>query len=158
MLKMTTKKNSPITSLKNINKLEKVFVDTNIILDWLGKREPFFDFAKMLFYKGEEKEIEILISTMSFISTEYILRKQLDKQRAKQALAAIRSFCSVCSSGGKEIDLALAADMKDFEDAFQYFSAINNAADVIITRNAKDFANAEIPVITAEEYIKMKNT
>lgn len=54
----------------------------------------------------------------------------------------------------KEIDLALAADMKDFEDAFQYFSAINNAADVIITRNAKDFANAEIPVITAEEVIQ----
>jgi predicted nucleic acid-binding protein len=136
--------------------LEKVFVDTNIILDWLGRREPFFDYAKLLFFKGEEKEIEILISTMSFTSMEYILRKQLDKQRAKQALAAIRSFCKVCTSGEKEIDLALASSMKDFEDAFQYFTAINNAAQVIITRNARDFENAEIPVMTAEEYVKMK--
>jgi len=74
-------------------------------LDWLGKREPFFKFASQLFYKGEKKEIEILISTMSFISIEYILRKQLDKQRAKQALAAIRTICKVYISGEKEIDL-----------------------------------------------------
>jgi predicted nucleic acid-binding protein len=136
--------------------LDKVFVDTNIVLDWLGKREPFFKFASQLFYKGEKKEIEILISAMSFISTEYILRKQLDKQRAKQALAAIRTICKVCISGEKEIDLAIMSPMKDFEDAFQYYTALNNSAHIIITRNAKDFANAVIPVMTAEEYIKIK--
>jgi predicted nucleic acid-binding protein len=134
--------------------LDKVFVDTNIILDWLAQRKPFFEFARELFRKGEEKEIIILISTMSFISTEYILRKQIGKQKAKQALAAIRTICKVCDSGEKEIDLSIVSSMKDFEDAFQYYTALNNLAKVIITRNPKDFTNSELPIMSAEEYLK----
>jgi predicted nucleic acid-binding protein len=134
--------------------LEKVFVDTNIILDWLSQREPFFIFAKQLFLKGEHKEVEILISTMSFISTEYILRKQIGKERAKQALAGIRTIAEVCTSGEKEIDLSLVSSFKDFEDAFQYYNALNNAANVIITRNPKDFKHSKIPVMSAEKYLK----
>jgi len=134
--------------------LEKVFVDTNIILDWLSQREPFFIYAKQLFLKGENNEIQILISTMSFISTEYILRKQIGKEKAKQALAGIRTISEVCTSGEKEIDLSLVSSFKDFEDAFQYYNALNNSAKVIITRNPKDFKNSKIPVMSAEEYLK----
>lgn len=134
--------------------MEKVFVDTNIILDWLGKREPFFKYAKELFLKGEKKEIEVLVSTISFINTQYILRKQIGKEKAKQTLAAMRTICTVCSSGEKEIDLALVSSFTDFEDAFQYYSALNNVAKVIITRNPKNFASSEIPIMSAEEYLK----
>ena len=135
-------------------KREKVFVDTNIILDWLGKREPYYESARELFLKSENKEIEILISTMSYISTEYILRKQIGKQNAKQALSGIRTITSVCTSGGKEIDLTLLSTIKDFEDAFQYYTALNNSAKVIITRNPKDFVNSVLPIMNAEEYLK----
>ncbi len=134
--------------------MDKVFVDTNIILDWLAKREPFFESAKSLFIKGENREVEIWISTMSFISTEYLMRKQIGKAEAKKALAAIRLFCNVCKSGSKEIDLALISSMSDFEDAFQYFNAVNNQCDVLITRNPKDFKGATIPVMSAEAYLK----
>lgn len=92
---------------------------------------------------------------MSYISTEYILRKQIGKEKAKRALAAIRTISRVCECGEREIDLALVSPIKDFEDAFQYFSALNNAAQVIITRNAKDFMGAVIPVMSAEEFVKM---
>jgi predicted nucleic acid-binding protein len=135
---------------------EKIFVDTNIILDWLGKREPFFESAKELFSKAENSEIEILISTMSYISTEYILRKNIGKQSTIQALAGIRTITTVCTSGEKEIDLAIVSTMKDFEDAFQYYTALNNSAKVIITRNPKDFTNVILPVMSAEEYLKSK--
>ncbi len=135
--------------------LEKIFVDTNILLDWLGKRHPYFKFAKELFRKAEDKEVEIFISTMSYISTEYILRKQIGREKAKQALAAVRTISSVCQSGEKEIDLALVSSMKDFEDSFQYYNALNNSAKVIITRNPKDFSGSSIPIMSAEEYIKM---
>ena len=134
--------------------MEKVFVDTNIILDWLGKREPYFEYAKELFIKGEENEIIILIGSISFINTQYILRKQIGKDKAKLALAAMRTICEVSPSGEKEIDLALVSSMKDFEDAVQYYSALNSFADVIITRNPKDFENSKIPIMNAEEYIK----
>lgn len=136
-------------------KKDSVFVDTNIILDWLGRREPFFQYAEALFLKAEHKEIEILISVMSFISTEYILRKQLGVEKTLKALTGIRSITTVCSSGGKEIDLALLSDMKDFEDSFQYYTALNNSASVIITRNPKDFMDSRVPIMSAEEYLKL---
>lgn len=137
-------------------KEEKVFVDTNIILDWLGRREPFFVPAKELFLKAETGEIEVHISTMSYITTEYILRKQLGKEKARQALSSIRTISKVCTSGMKEIDLSLLSEIKDFEDAFQYFTALNNGAEVIITRNTKDFSVSQLPVMSAEEYLKSK--
>ena len=96
--------------------MDKVFVDTNIILDWLAQREPYFKFAKELFKKGENKDLEIWTSTMSFISTEYIMRKQIGKDKTKQALAGIRTICNVCTSSEKEIDLSLLSSFKDFED------------------------------------------
>lgn len=134
--------------------MDKVFVDTDTILDWLGQREPFFKYAKELFSKGEEKEIEILVSTISFMNTQYILRKQLGKDKAKQTLAAMRTICTVCFSGEKEIDLALVSSFSDFEDAFQYYCAKNSSANVIITRNPKDFMKSDIPIMSAEEYLK----
>ena len=135
--------------------MEKVFVDTNIILDWLGNREHFYIPAKQLFKKGEDNEIEILISTMSYITTEYFLRKQIGKPKTRQALAAIRTISSVCTSGTKEIDLSIASSFKDFEDACQYYTALNNSAKVIITRNPKDFKQSVIPIMNAEEYLKI---
>ncbi|MEZ4943331.1 MAG: PIN domain-containing protein [Saprospiraceae bacterium] len=117
----------------------------------MGRREPYFRYAEALFLKAEQNEIELLISAMSYISTEYILRKQL----AKQALMGIRTISTVCTSSGKEIDLALVSDIRDFEDAFQYFTALNNSASVIITRNPKDFIDSDLPVMSAEAYVKL---
>ncbi len=134
--------------------MERVFVDTNIILDWLGEREPYYPYAKDLFRKAERKEILILVSTMSYITVEYILRKQIGKERVLKALLGIRTITNICESGEKEIDLSLMSEMRDFEDAFQYYNAKNNKATVLITRNKKDFKGAEIPVMTAEEYLK----
>ena len=119
--------------------MNKIFLDTNIVMDWLLKREPFFKSAQAVLRKVERKEIKALVSPMSFITIEYILRKRIGKEKAKRALAAIRTICVVCNCGKKEIDLALISSFKDFEDGVQYFIALNNGADIIITRNKKDF-------------------
>ncbi|MBK8968034.1 MAG: PIN domain-containing protein [Lewinellaceae bacterium] len=121
----------------------------------MGRREPYFRYAEALFLKAEQNEIELLISAMSYISTEYILRKQLGREKAKQALMGIRTISTVCTSSGKKIDLALVSDIRDFEDAFQYFTALNNSASVIITRNPKDFIDSDLPVMSAEAYVKL---
>ena len=134
--------------------MESVFVDTNIILDWLGKRVPFFEPAKSLFKKCEEGQFNLLISTISVITTEYVLRKELGKEKTRQSLSAVRSLCKVCVSGGREIDLSIASTFRDFEDAFQYYTAINNGAQVFITRNPKDFTESNIPVMSADAFLK----
>lgn len=138
-------------------KRERVYVDTNILLDWLGKREPHYVYAEALFILAENKEIEVLVSTISVVTTHYILLRSLGSDLARQAIMGIRTVCTVCSSGSKEIDMALLSEMKDFEDAFQYFNAVNNSAVVIITRNVKDFKDSKIPVMSAEEYVKTKS-
>lgn len=135
--------------------MDRVFTDTNILLDWLAKREPFFNAAEALFLKAEKSEITLLLSTMSYISTEYILRKHLGREKTRLALAAIRSISSVCPSGQEEIDLALISKFPDFEDAFQYYTALRNNASVIITRNPKDFTESRIPIMSAEAYVKL---
>ena len=126
----------------------------NIILDWLAKRIPFHSAAEDLLKRGEIGEIEILISTMSFISTEYILRKQLGKDKTKTVLSAVKNISTVCSSGEKVISLSLLSDFNDFEDAFQYYSALENSAQYIITRDFKGYSSSKIPVMNAEEFIK----
>lgn len=137
-------------------KRERVYADTNILLDWLGKREPHYVYAEALFILAENKEIEVLVSTVSIVTTHYILQRSIGIELARQAIMGIRTICKVCSSGSKEIDLALLSEMKDFDDAFQYFNAVNNSAGVIITRNAKDFKGSQIPVMSAEAYVKTK--
>jgi len=135
-------------------KRDKVFVDTNVIIDWLGSREPFFDSAKALFLKSEYGEITILVSVMSYMTTEYILRKQIGKQQVQQALMGLRTISTVCTSGIKEIDLLLVSPIKDFENAIQYYTALNNSATVIVTRNQKDFKKSDLPVMNAEQYLR----
>lgn len=135
---------------------EKVFLDTNIVLDVLGKREPFFEAANNLFKLGEKGEIELQISSITFINVQYILRKEIGKEPVKTVIRGLRLLCSVCNIGEREIDLALLSDMKDFEDAVQYFTAINHNSKVIITRDTKDFKGSRLPIMTAEEYLKSR--
>ena len=71
--------------------MRKVFVDTNIILDWLANRAPFAESAQQLFYRAEIKKVELMTSTMAFISAEYILRKQVGKEKTLVLLAGIRN-------------------------------------------------------------------
>lgn len=132
---------------------EKVFLDTNIVLDMLGKRIPFFQSAEKVFKLGETGKIELQISSLTFINVQYILRKEIGKESVKKVIRSLRLLCKICNTGEREIDLALLSEMKDFEDAVQYFTAINNNSKVIITRNGNDFKGSQIPVMTAEEYL-----
>ena len=132
---------------------DKVFVDTNIVIDLLAVREPFYEEAKKLFQLAEKNKIEIQLSSITFINIQYILRKQIGKDRTKNIIQGIRLITSICNVGEKEVDLALISEMKDFEDAVQYYTARNNKSEVIITRNLKDFKKSKLPVMTAEEYL-----
>lgn len=136
--------------------MERVFVDTNIVLDWLAKRPPFFEPARDLFRLGETREIEIWISALSYVTVQYILRKQIGNEAAINVLSTMRLVSNICNVGGNEIDAALVSGMRDFEDAVQIQAARNHHADVIITRNLKDFENSKIAIMTADTYLKTR--
>ena len=133
--------------------MENMFVDTNIVIDLLAKREPFYKEAQDLFTLGDKNEVNLFISSLTFANAYYSIVRHHKEVDAKKYLSKFKVLVTILSLDAKAIELALASDFKDFEDGLQYFTAMDNEADVIITRNKKDFANAKIPVMTAEEYL-----
>lgn len=134
--------------------MQKLFLDVNIVVDFLGEREHFYKSAAKLLTLADRKKIKIFTSPTSISTTYYLLTKY---ENAKIGLEKIRRFkllCSIAVMDDEVIDKAINSDFKDFEDAMQYYSAIASNCDLIITRNEKDFKNALIPVMNAESYLQ----
>lgn len=136
--------------------MNRVFVDTDIILDLLGHREPFYDHAALLFSSADRHEISLYVSALSFANLNYMLSKQYSAAQARKLLMRFKTLINVLAVTDKILDLALSSDFKDFEDALQYQTAIENNIKILITRNLKDFKTADIPVMTAEQFLKSK--
>lgn len=136
--------------------MEKVFVDTDIILDLLSNRQPFYIHSANLFSAADQNEINVCVSSLAFANLNYILSKQLSISEARKVLLKFKTLVTVLSVTDKIIDLALSSKFKDFEDAVQYFTAIENHVKTLLTRNLKDYKVAEISVMTAEQYLKGK--
>jgi predicted nucleic acid-binding protein len=134
---------------------EKVFVDSDIIYDVLAIREPFYQSAAKLFTLADEEKIDITISALSFANIQYLLSKQLSIEQAKQILRKFRILIHIAPIDDKIIDLALNSDFNDFEDAVQHFCAIENECRILLTRNLRDYKKAQIPVMTAQDYINL---
>ena len=135
--------------------MKKVFVDTNIVIDLLSRREPFYEEAARLFSLADKKQIEIGLSSLTIANTSYTLLKQLNSATAKSILRNLRLVVRVLSLDDKIVDLALNDEaFHDFEDGLQYFTAKENRQDVIITRNLKDFKHSTIPILTARQFIE----
>jgi predicted nucleic acid-binding protein len=135
--------------------MTKVFVDTNVVIDLLSRREPFFDEAATLFSLADKKQIELSVSSLTIANTSYALLRQLDSNKAKSILRKLRLILKIYPLDDKIIGLALNDEsFSDFEDALQYFTAIENFQDLIVTRNLKDFRNSLLPTMTAKQFIE----
>jgi predicted nucleic acid-binding protein len=133
---------------------EKIFVDTDVVLDLLAKREPFYKYAARLFTSADEQKLKIYVSSLCFGNLNYILSKQKSVSEARKILSRLKVLVNVLSVDDKIIELALNSDFVDFEDAIQYYCAIENGINIVVTRNLKDFKHATTPVLTAEEFVK----
>jgi predicted nucleic acid-binding protein len=135
--------------------MKKVFLDTNIILDLLTARPPFYTDAAGIFSLADRNEIVLCASSLSLSNANYILLQSNKYDEVKQMLRKIKVIIKVLSLDDKIVELALNdTDFKDFEDGLQYFTALEDGVDVIITRNLKDFKKARIPVMTADQYLQ----
>ncbi len=134
--------------------MAKVFVDTDIILDLLAMREPHYQFSARLFSMADEGELKLYVSSLSFSNLNYILSKQFSAAQARKKLLTFKTLVTVLSVSEKSVDLALNSDFNDFEDALQYFTALEFKISTLLTRNLKDFKKADISVLTAEQYLK----
>ena len=133
--------------------MKEIFIDSDIILDLLARREPFYHHAAKLFSYIEKGKLRAYISPVIFANIYYILSRIKNKEFARNSLRKLKLLVKILPVDEKIIDLAMASDLKDFEDAIQYYVALENDIHFILTRNKKDYKNADITALTAEEYL-----
>ncbi len=138
--------------------MKRLFIDTNILIDLLAKREPFYEETAMLFSLADKKLIEISVSSLTIANTAYTVLRQKNSREAKSIIRKLRLIVRVLSLDDKIVGLALNDELfSDFEDGLQYFTAIENNQDIILTRNLKDFRNSKLPVMTARQFLETIN-
>lgn len=133
----------------------KLLVDTNVLIDYLSMREPFYDEARLLMIVGRVGEFELWMTSSQVTDLIYILSdggKQSLMPSVLERLRGLRTFVEVFAVGGAEVDRMLASAWKDPEDALMFESALSLKADAIITRNAKDFESSLVRAMTAREF------
>lgn len=135
--------------------MKRVFLDTNIIIDALLEREEWMDSAFQILSLAEDGEIEVFCSSLSLATANYFMGRA--KMPHNVLIDKLDTLCQVCTPtlvDALVVQKAIRSSFDDFEDALQYYSAKTVNADIIITRNLKDYAASEIPVMTAEDYLE----
>lgn len=137
--------------------MNKILIDTNIVIDLLAKRKDYYDDAADLFSQADKKELNLTISSLTSANMNYIITKLKSAKEAREILRKFKVLVELLNLDDKITELALSDEsFPNFEDGLQYYSAIENDVDVIITRNKKDFKNSKLPVLTAKEYLARK--
>lgn len=135
--------------------MSTVFVDTDVCIDLLSGRKPFNNTAEILFSLADNHKIKIYVSSLSFSNIDYVLRSQYTAMHSRQLIGKFKTLVNVLPVSSNTIDLAIASDFNDFEDAIQYACAIENSLTTIITRNIKDYKKATITVLTPEAFLAL---
>ncbi len=136
----------------------KLFIDSDIILDLLAKREPHYNYAAKLFSMIDDGKVKGFTSPIVFANLHYLLRKFTSNAEALKSLRKLKIMINILPIDEKVIEQALNSGFNDFEDAIQNFTAINNGIKVIITKNKKDYKKSNITISSAEEFIKTWQT
>jgi len=132
------------------------FVDTNVLIDFVCRREDFYKVASIIFDLAHTRKIELSVSTLSFINAYYIgVKYKHPAAEMQRCLNSVRAFVTVSSLDDDMLAKALSQGVDYVEDAAQYHSALSVYADCIVTRNKKDFAFSKIPVYSPEELLEL---
>ena len=131
----------------------KVFLDTNIILDFYDESRGHYMPSAIVFDLAVKGKIQLSVCSQSFITAFYLLRKVYDKDTLYKSMKSLFRLCQVSSVDRTVIEKALSREGHDFEDTVQYFSCKTIDADIILTRDRNGFKEFDIRHITAEDFL-----
>ncbi len=136
--------------------MDKLFFDTNILLDVIMAREPHYESSLEVLNLAKTKEAQGVMCALSLSNMAFILRKH-DEEMLLRAIEHLRSFLEVSPLGAHEVDKAIARGLGDFEDGLQYESALAWGATHFLTRNVSDFPKTrKLPVFSPSDYLKKR--
>lgn len=134
--------------------MEKLFLDTNVVIDLLGERLPFYEQAAKIATLADKGKVKIYVSALTYSTVFYILERYEETEIVKEKMRRFKVIAATADLTNAIIDKGLASKFSDFEDALQYYCADKESCDIIITRNCKDFKESVIPVLSPDEYLK----
>ena len=135
--------------------MDKILIDTDVILDFFFEREPFAEDASKILSLCEKGILKGFVTPVMISNVYYLLRKTAKHEKVIENLKALLSIIDIAVINKETVLDALNSDFKDFEDALQNFSAQNEKEiKIIITRNIKDYKTSSLSVMTPETYLK----
>jgi predicted nucleic acid-binding protein len=135
--------------------MDTVLIDTDVILDFFFDRKPFSEEASRILSLCEKGEVKGFVTSIMLSNVYYLLRKTASHEKVIENLKILMNIIDVTTTNKKTVIEALNSEFKDFEDALQNFSAINEKEiKVIITRNIKDYKSSTLSLMTPESYLK----
>ena len=135
--------------------MKRVLFDTNVLLDILLKRDPFYAVAAELWLRIESGDIEGLVSLPSLATIFYVVGRCVDEKTARQALNTMCRTLRIAEGPAEAGHMALRSRQPDFEDALQYAIAVLAKADCLVTRNPSDFPkHGRLPVMTPDKLLQ----
>lgn len=132
----------------------RIFVDTNVVVDFLTHRPGFYEPAASIFQLAKEDAISCIVSSLTIVNCAYLMRKVYGKQGTLQKLTLFVRLLEISPIDQDVIERAMLSDPYDFEDAVQYQSAILKRADLVITRDKKGFREFPLPVMSPVEFLQ----
>ena len=136
-----------------------IFLDTNVIIDFLADRRPFSLTAAEIFNSSLSGIVKIFVSSVSYNNIYYILRQSLSHNQTIKLLDELSEMTEIVDVTKTVIKKALKSDFKDFEDAIQYNCALTiSKIDFIVTRDSKDFKKSSLPVMNPQEAMGIINS
>jgi len=137
--------------------MKNLFLDTNIIIDFLANRRPFSDDAAKLLSLAMAGEARLFISAVSYNNIYYILRQFNSNSEVLKLLNQLSGYADIVDVTQAVIKKSLKTSLfADFEDAIQYYSALSiRALTCIVTRNTRDFRKSEVPVMSSKEALQL---
>jgi predicted nucleic acid-binding protein len=137
----------------------RVLIDTNILLDFLLQREPFFQDAELLFQSIDAGQVIGYATATTLTDIFYISRKHTRSvERARQAVSETLTVMAICPIDRAVLESAFNSGLVDFEDAVQIFGAVAQGLDAILTRDNKGFLSSPIPVLSIQDLLQQLGT
>lgn len=131
----------------------KIFIDTNVVVDYLAHREGFFSTAEQVLEMVKRGFVEGAVSVLTLVNCAYVIKKHYDKAEVMDKVFRMADYLEVTAMDLQLLRKAKEENSYDFEDAAQYHSAKAVGADIIITRDEKGFREFPISVMTPTEFL-----
>ncbi|MCL1945729.1 MAG: PIN domain-containing protein [Chitinivibrionia bacterium] len=133
----------------------KILFDTNIIVDFIAKRQPFYNDSREIFYMAAKKEITGIVSASSITDIYYLAKKFFsDFDKSQKAVSDLLNILYAVDTKAQDIYSALKLGFSDFEDAVVCAVAVREKADFIVTRNAKDFVYSTVKAVSPSDFLQ----